>query len=63
MLAQDGRPGQGEILRAEQGYGQRGGLQAIIDALAVEGVDAGRGITNDHPIDAGHVRHRAAHGQ
>ena len=39
------------------------GLQAVVDALAIEGIDAARCIADEHPIGAGDTGHGAAHGQ
>ena len=49
--------------RAEHLRGQAAGFQAVVDAFAVERVDAGRGVADQHPVPAGHAGYRAAHRQ
>ena len=39
------------------------GLEAVVNALAVQRVDARGGIADQHPVAAGHARHRATHRQ
>src|SRR5690606_15537413 len=39
------------------------GLQAVVDALTVERVDASRGVTDQGPVATGHVAHRTTHRQ
>ena len=59
-------PQQGEItlrICADQLKGQLRGFQTIINALTIEWVHTCGGITDEHPIGAGHIGHRATHGQ
>ena len=52
-----------DVAAAQQLGRQSSGFQAVIDALAVERVHARRGVTDQHPVRAGHPRYRAAHRQ
>ena len=39
------------------------GFEAVVDALAIEWVDAAGGVADEHPVRAGNPAHGTAHGQ
>jgi hypothetical protein len=51
------------VRRVEQLGADAAGLEAVVDALAVERVDAAGGVAHEDPVGPGHAGHRAAHRQ
>ncbi|AFR47610.1 hypothetical protein KTR9_0965 [Gordonia sp. KTR9] len=63
VLHQDITPPVRVVVGAEEFDGEPRGLEGVVDALAVERVDACRGVADQHPVPAGDAGHRTAHRQ